>query len=80
MTRAMRGLAWALAGCLAAPAAAWADTMNFKLLKNYSRATFKSDAPLETFVGNTAAGGDRRDPDRRSRLDLRRRRAASRST
>jgi polyisoprenoid-binding protein YceI len=31
--------------------------MNFKLLKNYSRATFKSDAPLETFVGNTAAEG-----------------------
>ena len=57
MTRAMRALAWALAGCLAAPAAAVADTMNFKLLKNYSRATFKSDAPLETFVGNTAAEG-----------------------
>jgi polyisoprenoid-binding protein YceI len=53
----MRALAWALAGCLAAPAAAVADTMNFKLLKNYSRATFKSDAPLETFVGNTAAEG-----------------------
>jgi polyisoprenoid-binding protein YceI len=31
--------------------------MSFKLLKNYSRATFKSDAPLETFVGNTAAEG-----------------------
>jgi polyisoprenoid-binding protein YceI len=57
MTRAVRGLAWSLAVCLAAPAAASADTMNFKLLKNYSRATFKSDAPLETFVGNTAAEG-----------------------
>src|SRR2546428_7237349 len=34
-----------------------ADTMSFKLLQNYSRATFKSDAPLETFVGNTAAEG-----------------------
>src|SRR5262245_46967112 len=31
--------------------------MSFKLLPNYSRATFKSDAPLETFVGNTAAEG-----------------------
>jgi len=57
MTRAVRGLAWALAVCLVAPVAAGADTMNFKLLKNYSRATFKSDAPLETFVGNTAAEG-----------------------
>jgi polyisoprenoid-binding protein YceI len=34
-----------------------ADVMSFKLLQNYSRATFKSDAPLETFVGNTAAEG-----------------------
>lgn len=39
------------------PVAAMADMMSFKLLKNYSRATFKSDAPLETFVGNTAAEG-----------------------
>jgi polyisoprenoid-binding protein YceI len=39
------------------PVAAVADTINFKLLPNYSRATFKSDAPLETFVGNTAAEG-----------------------
>src|SRR5207249_7047831 len=36
---------------------AHADVMSFKLLPNYSRATFKSDAPLETFVGNTAADG-----------------------
>ena len=36
---------------------ACADVMSFKLLPNYSRATFKSDAPLETFVGNTAAEG-----------------------
>ncbi len=57
MIRAMRGLAWALAASLTVPAAAGADTMNFKLLKNQSRATFKSDAPLETFVGNTAAEG-----------------------
>jgi polyisoprenoid-binding protein YceI len=36
---------------------AHAQAMSFKLLPNYSRATFKSDAPLETFVGNTAAEG-----------------------
>ena len=36
---------------------AHADVMSFKLLPNYSRATFKSDAPLETFVGNAAAEG-----------------------
>src|SRR2546428_13938392 len=40
-----------------AAAQAAADVMSFKLLPNYSRATFKSDAPLETFVGNTAAEG-----------------------
>jgi polyisoprenoid-binding protein YceI len=39
------------------PAAVMADTINFKLLKNQSRATFKSDAPLETFVGNAAGEG-----------------------
>ncbi len=42
---------------LALTAQAHADVMSFKLLQNYSRATFKSDAPLETFVGNTAAEG-----------------------
>jgi polyisoprenoid-binding protein YceI len=50
-------LALSLLAGLLLPAATWADTMSFKLLKNYSRATFKSDAPLETFVGNTAAEG-----------------------
>lgn len=39
------------------PVAAHAEPMTFKMLSNYSRATFKSDAPLETFVGNTAAEG-----------------------
>ena len=52
----------AVYACLAlvvvmATAQAHADVMSFKLLPNYSRATFKSDAPLETFVGNTAAEG-----------------------
>jgi hypothetical protein len=41
----------------AAPAPATADTASYKLLPNYLRATFTSDAPLETFVGNTAADG-----------------------
>jgi polyisoprenoid-binding protein YceI len=39
------------------PTAALADAISFKLLRNQSRATFKSDAPLESFVGNTAAEG-----------------------
>ncbi|OLC60331.1 MAG: hypothetical protein AUH76_12435 [Candidatus Rokubacteria bacterium 13_1_40CM_4_67_11] len=36
----------------ALPAAA--DVMTFKLLTNYSQASFRSDAPLETFVGTSA--------------------------
>ena len=47
----------ALAALAAVPMTALAEPMNFKLLSNYSRATFKSDAPLETFVGNTASDG-----------------------
>jgi len=57
MTRSPKVLALSLVAGLLLPTAAWADTMNFKLAKNYSRVTFKSDAPLETFVGNTAAEG-----------------------
>jgi len=41
----------------AVPLLARAETIAFKLLPTYSRATFKSDAPLETFVGNTAGPG-----------------------
>ena len=44
-------------GLALVPASALADVISFKLLPNYSRATFKSDAPLETFVGNTTAEG-----------------------
>ena len=40
-----------------APALAGAEAINFKVLSNPSRATFKSDAPLETFVGNAAGSG-----------------------
>jgi polyisoprenoid-binding protein YceI len=39
----------------ARPAAA--DVMTFKLLTNYSQASFRSDAPLETFVGTSALEG-----------------------
>jgi len=41
----------------ALPLPASADTLQFKLLANQSRATFKTDAPLETIVGNTASTG-----------------------
>jgi polyisoprenoid-binding protein YceI len=37
-----------------APAAAAADTMTFKILTSSSQASFRSDAPLETFVGTSA--------------------------
>ena len=40
-----------------APLVAGADPIAFKLLPNPSRASFKSDAPLETFVGTAAGGG-----------------------
>ncbi len=36
---------------------AFAEPMNFKMLSNQSRATFKPDAPLETIVGTTAGPG-----------------------
>src|SRR5215510_805511 len=57
MSLSRRVLSMGLIAGLLLPAVAWADPMNFKLLNRYSRATFKSDAPLETFVGNTAAEG-----------------------
>jgi len=41
----------------AAPLSAAAEQMTFRLLGNYSRVTFKSDAPLETIVGTTAGPG-----------------------
>jgi polyisoprenoid-binding protein YceI len=46
--------ALALIVASAVPGAAFAEPMTFKMLSNYSRATFKTDAPLETIVGNTA--------------------------
>ena len=42
---------------VALPFPAHADLMNFKLLTRYSQASFRSDAPLETFVGTSALEG-----------------------
>jgi polyisoprenoid-binding protein YceI len=44
----------ALTVTAALPGAALAEPIAFKMLSNYSRATFKTDAPLETIVGTTA--------------------------
>ena len=44
----------ALTAVAALPSAVFAETISFKMLSNYSRATFKTDAPLETIVGTTA--------------------------
>ena len=44
----------ALTSAAVLPSAAFAEPINFKMLSNYSRATFKTDAPLETIVGTTA--------------------------
>jgi polyisoprenoid-binding protein YceI len=55
MTRVVSLVLGAIA--LLLPVSAATEPVPFKLLPNYSRATFKSDAPLETFVGNTAAEG-----------------------
>ncbi|PYM73863.1 MAG: hypothetical protein DME03_14880 [Candidatus Rokuibacteriota bacterium] len=57
MTRRMTALAIVALVLAVTRGPAWAEAMALKLLPNYSRATFKSDAPLETFVGNTAADG-----------------------
>lgn len=53
--RTLLGLAAAV--LVALPVAASAEPIAFKLLQNYSRGTFKTDAPLETVVGNTAGNG-----------------------
>jgi len=57
VTRRMTALAIVALVLAVTRGPAWAEAMALKLLPNYSRATFKSDAPLETFVGNTAAEG-----------------------
>ena len=57
MTRGMTALATLVVVGATSSGPVLAETMALKLLQNYSRATFKSDAALETFVGNTAAEG-----------------------
>jgi polyisoprenoid-binding protein YceI len=47
----------AMLGAALLPRVALAESIAFKLLPTYSRATFKADAPLETIVGNTAGEG-----------------------
>ena len=54
MIRLLRLGALALAAAALMAPVAFADPMNFKMLSTYSRATFKTDAPLETIVGTTA--------------------------
>jgi len=44
----------ALTAAAALAAEATAEPIQLKMLSNYSRATFKTDAPLETIVGTTA--------------------------
>jgi len=57
VTRGMTTLATLVVVVATSSGPVLAETMALKLLPTYSRATFKSDAPLETFVGNTAAEG-----------------------
>jgi len=54
MIRRLAMCVLALTSAAALPSAALAEPINFKMLSNYSRATFKTDAPLETIVGTTA--------------------------
>jgi polyisoprenoid-binding protein YceI len=53
--RAIRPLFLAIVLVVLAALPAAAEVIQFKLLPNYSRATFKTDAPLETIVGNAVA-------------------------
>ena len=50
----IRAQALALVLLTMAPVTAAPEMMSFKLLTNYSQASFRSDAPLETFVGTSA--------------------------
>jgi len=54
MIRRLAMCVLALTAAAALPSAAFAEPINFKMLSNYSRTTFKTDAPLETIVGTTA--------------------------
>ena len=53
----MRRAAALVAAMLMWATSAVAETMSYRLLTNYSQASFRSDAPLETFVGTSALEG-----------------------
>ncbi len=57
MRRSIVTAAAVLSVLAAVPTTALAETMKLKLLPGQSFATFKTDAPLETIVGHTAAAG-----------------------
>lgn len=54
MRRPIRPFALAVLILAVAPFTAAAQQMSFKVLPSPSRATFKTDAPLETIIGNTS--------------------------
>ncbi len=54
MRQPIRPFALAVLILTVAPFSATAQQMSFKVLPSPSRATFKTDAPLETVIGNTA--------------------------
>ena len=54
MIRRLAIVVLAVTAVTALSQAVFADPITFKLLSNQSRATFKTDAPLETIVGTTA--------------------------
>ncbi len=54
MRRPIRPFALAVLILAVAPFTAAAQQMSFKVLPSPSRATFKTDAPLETVIGNTS--------------------------
>ncbi len=57
MRRSVKLLTVMWAAVLVLPLTTAAEPMTFKLLTNYSQASFRSDAPLETFVGTSALEG-----------------------
>jgi len=55
--RSIRMLVALITALGAVPAVVEAESMQFKLLPNYSRAVFRTDAPLETVEGHTVPAG-----------------------
>jgi polyisoprenoid-binding protein YceI len=54
MIRRLALVVLAMSAVAVLPAVVLAEPIQLKMLSNYSRATFKTDAPLETIVGTTA--------------------------